>query len=458
MGGLVIPVGAIKDAFPDDWEWNQLHADASGRWKALRKALYDGIDAGHYGLTNSEWGNLADAVKRLDYENKLMDLWRDVVGSHPAPPERPLDQLNDLVYDLYDRPLQDGLDPLIKLFVVLAGRFGGDYEIKLERHAEDFAARNGQAAALANYRNRHVKRSRPVIVIRMEPSREPGEVSLTAWAYDYWDAAHRQVSNDEEYGPHSVAEVKEAILEVLNREIKGQPTMIELALPDHMLDEAIEKWPLGQFSLGIRHPLVVRFAEWPGQREGDKKRRDEARRTEAQMRSWKGRFESLSMPTTPSSWAAHWVDCASIRTAEQLYGMLNGPGRPPFIAMTAWPDSGSVPMPVDVARLGGTPVIVWRHKACPLRDPSACNGAVGACPASAFREKVIENLSGATFGELPERIQGMRANAAAVGDQELGLGVAILWDEPDHVPWTESSPYRAPAAPSRPANEMEFQR
>ena len=443
--GLAIPAGAIKQYFSDIWEWNRQFGDPGGQWRALRNALRDGADSRHYWLTETEWRALTEAAGRLDYQNrKFSQLWRAVVGPHVPQLDRPLIKVEDLLEELSDRPGDGKLDPLVKLFEIFANPFDGDLESSLKGHAENIAARCGQSMALTEYRRQQTRHDRPVIVIRLEPApeMEKEEVNLTAWAYDYWNAPQRQVSSELEYGPHSVENVKDAILQVLHREVGEPPTMIQLVLPDHMLDEEVEKWPLDGFPLGIRYPVVVRFTEWPGESGGNGKK-VESPFASTRERPWRGRFESLRMPSG-SSWSAHWTDCSSTRSETGLYGMLNSGERPPLIAMTAWHDGDPVPIPVQVARKAGVPVIIWRHNACKVRNLAVCNGARETCAGSIFRQEMIKNLSGVSFGKLPEEIQRVRAKAAENEDPELGLGVALLWDEPERIPWADPPPSQVP--------------
>ena len=449
MGGLAIPAMAIRAEFPDVWDWNQQAAGSSGQWPVLRDALRDGESPDYPVLTNSEWKALADAVERFSYQGKQLTLvWREVVDSLAG--DKSFNTLPALVDDLSVRLSQNGLDPLIKLFEVFASRTDGPLESDLRKHASDLAVRNEQTPALDEYRSRQVPRERPVIVIRIEPSCEPGEVKLQAWAYDYWEAPKRPVNTALERGPHPIAKVEETILQVLHRVVQAwaPPTIVQLALPDEMLDDAVEGWMLHGFPMGIRHPVVVRFGEWPDD-EPDENGPDPTQASsgaEALMRSWKGRFSSLTTPPSWRAWTRHWVDCANLRNASQLYGMLNSPGRPPFIAMTSWPGGDPVPVPVQLARAAGAPVIVWRHSACLMRNPAGCTGTAGTCPGSMFRQHVIDALSNTTFDRLPEKVRSIRAEAAERSDPELGLGIAMLWEDPDHVPWADPPPVQAAQA------------
>jgi hypothetical protein len=438
-GGLAIPATAIADEFPAVWRWNQEEGRRRNRqWKALRDALGDRVD--RYGLTESEQRALSDAVERLGFgQRKLTQVWQKVVGPHVPKPVPPFEVLNTLVDDLADRPLP-GLNPLIKLFEVFADLFDRDIETRLRKHADDLAVRNAQERGLEEYRAQHAVRERPVIVIRVDPygQNPEEEVNLRAWSYADCRAPAVLVNEEPEYGPHPLGRIKEAILTVLRREIGAWPTMIQLVLPDRMLDEAIERWELDAESpLGVDYPVVVRFAEWPEDE-------SEARRARARLLGWKDDFLSLRMPVDPASWEPHWVGCHDPRNARQLNAMLNGAGRPPFLAMTGWHKGEPVPMPVAVARRKGVPVILWRHERCLGCEVSGSDGTVSDCPGSVFRKEVTTYLSGLAFGELPEKIRSIRAGAAESNDEELGLGVTILWDDPDRRPWEDPPPNLAP--------------
>jgi MoxR-like ATPase len=438
MGGLAIPAGAISDAFHDVWEMNQSNRDQDGQWMALQDALRDGVDSSQYGLTHSEWLALTKAAERFEYgSTKLTQLWQKVVGPHIPRPNQPFEQMRDVIADLSDRQML-GLDPLIKLFEVLADLCDGARETGLRGHASKAAARNAQTAELGEYRAGREGRNRPVVVIRLEPDdlNPKDEVRLSAWSYPAWNGPGRLVTGDREGGPYPLGKVKETILTVLDHEIGTWPTMIQLVLPDHMLDEAVERWKLSRFPVGVEHPVIVRFAQWP-------ENESEARRAQKRMRSRQEGFESLAMPADSASWDAHWVDCADQRTDMEIYAMLNSADRPPFVAMTAWHKGDPLPMPVDVARLAGVPVIVWRHKPC-----SGCvlpTDADGICPGAQFRAEATKYLSGVPFSSLPEKIWSVRTEAAKNGDSDLGQGVTILWDEPGRLPWNDPLPIQSPA-------------
>jgi hypothetical protein len=439
MGGLAIPAAAISDELHDVWEENQAMADLDGQWEALQGALRVGINPSHHGLTDIEWKDLTEAATTLGYRGTdLSLLWRKVVGPQISRPQEPFETMDDVIADLgkLDERELPGLDLLIKLFELLADRFGSDPNIDLRGHASKAAARNGQTAELEEYRAERVDRDRPVVVIRLKPDdlNPKDEVTLSAWSYEAWNGPPTLVTRDQDVGPYPLGRVKDTVLKVLGRVIGAWPTVIQLVLPDHMLDEAVENWKLTRFPVGIEHPVIVRFAQWPDDE-------DEARQAQERMLAWKDGFESLRMPADPAAWEAHWVDCADQRTPTQLYAMLNSVDRPPFIAMTAWHKGDPLPMPVDIARLAGVPVVVWRHRPC-----SSCAlpaDAERVCPGALFRANATKYLSGAPFGSLPEKIWNVRKDAAEGRDTDLG--VTILWDEPGRLPWNDPLPIQSPA-------------
>ena len=268
-----------------------------------------------------------------------------------------------------------------------------------------------------------------MIVIRLDRyGPDPAkQVLLTIWRYPHRDAPARQVSC--EPGPHAVRRIEKIVTDVLAREIPHLPPgrpMIEFALPDHILDRAVEKWTMNGWPLGTDYPIVVRFAD----------------RHPVEEHAWQSRerqFRSGRLPKQHSPWwADFWIACGDQRDSAQLNGMLQRNGQLPFIAMTAWHHGKPVPRAVAAARHAGAAVIVWQHEPC--ADRQAGGIPAGKCRGHRFREAVAEYLSEKRLDQLPEAVWQVRAGAAAkAGNSEYpGHGIAILWDDPDRLPWADA--------------------
>jgi hypothetical protein len=213
--------------------------------------------------------------------------------------------------------------------------------------------------------------------------------------------------------------------------------VIEFALPDHLLDEAVEKWKLKEradeegYTMGVDHPVVIRFAD----------RADGEKET---WRSWRDQFRAGRLPVFGSpSWDRLWIRCGDARTRDQLNGLLRRTSQVPLVAMTAWHHRGkSLPAAVAAARHAGAPVIVWQHKPCV--DHATPNGTGDACRGGRFQQAAAHYLSAASIDELPERVRLARAAAMSGTGDDAGQDIAILWDDPDRRPWDKAPRNRAP--------------
>lgn len=229
------------------------------------------------------------------------------------------------------------------------------------------------------------------------------------------------------------------LVKEINGLFRGRKPLIEFALPDHLLDEAVEKWKVKEradgdgYTMGVDHPVVIRFAD----------RTDGEKET---WRSWRDQFRAGRLPALGSpSWDALWVRCGDRRTSDQLNGLLRSTSQVPLVAMTAWHHrSKSLPAAVNAARHAGAPVIVWQHKPCSDHAAPNGNGAADACRGGRFQQAAAHYLSAAGIDELPERVRLARAAAISGNGDYAGQDIAILWDDPDRRPWDKAPHNRAP--------------
>src|SRR5260370_40539800 len=298
-------------------------------------------------LTPRELRGLRDATRQLDLRRPdLNGLWRDIAGDLASKPKRPFDTVIDLAAELSD--LTDpGLDPVIRLFEDLASRFHTNEVNPFHSYAAALAERNDQADALEEYRVKAAQkssipagRSETAVVIRLQRSGPNPETEflLTMWRYPARDAPPRQVACAP--GPHSERDIEQIVTEVLAREIPDLPPggpMMEFALPDHLLDRAVEQWPLQGWPLGVDYPVVVRF--------GDRSGLDE--------HAWRSRCTQFRMQRLPlhdsARWADIWIDCQDPRDVSQLNGALQPNDPLPVLAPTPCHPDNPVPPPVPPA-------------------------------------------------------------------------------------------------------------
>jgi vWA-MoxR associated protein C-terminal domain/Trypsin-like peptidase domain len=436
MGGLVIPATAIRDHFPDVWERNHSGRPDGDLWVSLGQAVRDISDPLDAMLGWGERRPLTDLGAALSLRPaELSQLYRDIAGDLAPQPSRSLANVTDVAAALADLT-EDGLDWIVRLFAALQQRRNSATDYAALR-----AARLGQDAELAAYRSLvsagPAEAARPVIVVRLDgrTPRPAQEVLLDIWSYRSRDGRAHPV--DCEPGPHAVRRIDKIVMQVLAEEIEKlppyRPVLIEFALPDRMLDTAVERWVLDDLPLGDSHAVVIRSAD---------------RKPHHQVwRARSGQFRSGQLPPQNSDlWKNLWFECMDSRTDVQLNGMLQANGRPPVIAMTAWHRGKPLPLAVKAAMRAGAPVVLWRHRPCPGHRRAAANGSAGGeCRGTSFRNAVSDRLAGVRLYELPEEIWQLRAGLAESGGDDEAAGIAILWDDPDRVPWRDGLPSRDPS-------------
>jgi hypothetical protein len=445
MGGWVIPASAIRAAFPAVWEENRQGSPQASHWRALRDELWHHTDPVTMKLTDEQLGRLDSAARELGLGRRdFNELWLRIAGQFAPDGAGPFRTMKDLATALADLPkpgTADELDPLVRLFEDLAVQQQAESIGTLRGYATRLAARNGQAEALDRYRatvgGSPPARQQPVVVIRLDRfGPNPAALLLTIWLFTDGSAAARQVQCDP--GPHAEQDLEQVITAVLDREIPDLPgkPMIEFALPDHLLDRAVEKWTLEGIPLGEDYPVVVRFGERAGG-------------SGPAWRSRAGDFHSGRLPSRGSlQWADIWVPCQDPRDKRRHNAAFQSNGGPPLVALTEWRGK-PVPEAVEAARHAGTSVILWQHNPCPGADQpgSTEEHPPAGCRGSRFQDVLTDQLSAAELSRLPELIWQLRAGIAAGGD---GTGrpeqdAAILWDDPVRVPWAGAPPNRPPA-------------
>ena len=249
MGGLVIPAGGLREEFAHAWQANQEAAHHNDEWSLQRKAVLDISNPLEPLLTPSERDQLRSlarsaGLRRADFNQ----LWRAIVGPCGLRPPFPLDDVTALanaVADLLISPDTDELDPLVRLFELLQDRQDAPSDPALS-----LARRLGQESTLFARRREaagpdHGAGARPVIVVRLD-SRTPDpsrEVLLDIWCYEDRDDPPYQIADKS--GPHPLSSVEQVVTNVLASVIPDlpphRPVLIEFALPDQMLDDAVEK-------------------------------------------------------------------------------------------------------------------------------------------------------------------------------------------------------------------------
>lgn len=438
LGGLVIPASAIRQALPEVWTRSRQASTGDSDWELQRAALREMTDLLGASLTPSERDALLVVAAELGLRREDFNaLWQDIAGEF-SPRPRPFNTILDLAAELCDVTSQD-LDPIIKLFMHLDVRRAHGPANALGGYAESLARRNSQLEALHRYSvspSRGAERTHPVILIRLEGyGPNPLKKSLlTVWRYAAGDAPARQVTCDR--GPHTEREAMRTISAVLSREIPDLPPgplMVEFALPDHLLDRAVETWTVDGWQLGVDYQVVLRLANRP----------------RLEQRTWRersGQLHSGRLPDRDSAdWSHVWVKCHDHRSVEQLNAAFRRVGELPFVALAAWCKGAAVPSAMVAARHAGVPVMLWKHSDCADHGADDENGA-GPCQGLRFQDKLASLLAGMELMRLPEAVRQFRAEAASEHEdaEEPGRQLAILWDDPSRFPWGDAPASAAP--------------
>src|SRR6266487_6643442 len=463
IGGLLIPASAIRNALPEAWEsatraWYQTPAPLwMVQWRKHRAELRAKLDPLSDLVRPRQLDALASAGTALGLSGAdVKELWWQVVEpGYMPPPDADFVGVTDLAAGLADL-MPIGLHPVIKLYCQLAdmltriGRLAHGRELRT--HARTVAERADQLHAFEEYRDQ-LKRApatevddkpQPFIVIRVQgnPQNEK-EAFLWIWSYQNKEPPARPVRCAR--GPHQVQVIERIVTKVLAKAISELPParrpVIEFALPDHLLDWAVESWQIDQYSLGVDYPVVVRFTG----------------RNPLQERQWKARCEELrtrSLPPRHSpTWADLWIGCQDPRSPREINAMLQRNGRLPVIAMTEWrlpvaenaagnSANGRLPAAIEAAKHAGAPVAFWQHARCADHELDADVAATVQCRGYRFRDAVAGHLSAVRLDQLPEQVRQLRAKSAeCTGDPaHFSYGVAILWDDAARAPWDKVGP------------------
>jgi hypothetical protein len=231
--------------------------------------------------------------------------------------------------------------------------------------------------------------------------------------------------------------IKKTVRDVIAQAVPELPPgdlMIEFALPDALLNTAVETWDLGDPDrpIGVGHAVVVRSTD---------------RDTFAQY-EWQSRHARLRVsPTSGLVSATEWVDCREPRNLKSLYAALEANHHWHLVALTGWLRGAPVPVAMRAALGAGLSAIVWRHERCPEHRASHAN-AVGMCSGDRFRVRLAKRLVGADVSGLPELVRRLRAEAlgqSPVDRDHHGHGLALLWDDSDRVPWAMAFRHHEPA-------------
>jgi vWA-MoxR associated protein C-terminal domain/Trypsin-like peptidase domain len=444
LGGLFVPAEFIQREFSKEaWLPNQRASESNRRWHEQRDAVLNAADPASFGLDAYERRLLARCAAELRLAaDDFTRLWGDITEQ---PPPRRFVSLPDLIADLADWTSCE-LNPMTKLFVWLAcsDRITLGSMNKLLSQAHSRVEHQGQdRGRVAEYetkvRERQQAPRNPVLVVHLKPD---SPAAIRTFKLDIWRYTDRDADPDPvviDAGPYGLAAAKEAVMDTLEEQVRlpgGRQSVIEFALPDSLLNHPVEEWHITKrIPVGERYPVVVRIAN----RESDGISYLE------QLRDRAKDFRNGAVPPHGShEWDSLWLTCESRYTPKDLNRLLQR-GRIPMVAMTAW--HGRKRAVIRAVKEAGVAVIVWRHKQC---TASVCTtlGGDGACPGWQFKEASAGHVAGERLTALPQKILAARLAQDDDGHGDQSLGIALLWDDPDLIPWVAGSPYRYPTQPA----------
>ncbi|HXL88560.1 MAG TPA: trypsin-like peptidase domain-containing protein [Streptosporangiaceae bacterium] len=448
LGGLFIPAEFIQQKFRSEaWLPNQRASAINSQWRAQRDAVLDEADPAMFRLSQLERDVIVRVVEQLRLTAE--DFTRSWGVITELPLRRAIVSLNDLIADLADRTSKE-LDPITKLFVWLAchDRIGPDSSNELLGYARVRAIRAGiDVLTVIQYemsvRSRKRTARSPVLVVRLRPDSPAATRTFTVDVWRYPDRGADQCPVVTDAGPYRLLDARKAIIDILKEQVKlveGRP-VIEFALPDSLLDLAVEEWDIGdEVPLGEKYPVVVRLAE---------REIDDSSYVE-NLKSHATEFKNGAVPPEGTQqWDDLWLTCQSKYTPRELNRVLQPLLEQgiPMVAMTAWHGRGRALKAIKAVKEAGVAVVVWRHTRC--AEAACATSGGGACPGMRFKQETADHFAGEPLAVLPDKIFVARPKQQSNGG--LGYqspGIALIWDDPEMLPWMAGSANLYPDQPA----------
>ncbi|MET7608155.1 SAV_2336 N-terminal domain-related protein [Streptomyces avermitilis] len=197
--------------------------------------------------------------------------------------------------------------------------------------------------------------------------------------------------------------------------LRRQQLTLEFVLPFELLNVPVEWWskemlPGSRVPLAVDYPVVLRSLD--------------RLQNAAWHRAWHSRWQQLKQ--SPHKSRAHWCRPYTDDTSGlHLERELTGDPRVVCLILSEPPShpSGIGSRELRAGLRTGVPMIIWHRRDC--SDP-------------AFREAVSEFLQRHNLDNLTEWAANLRREALALdpdhSDSHVGLHLAILLDDPEHMP------------------------
>ncbi|MFE4060726.1 VMAP-related conflict system protein [Streptomyces sp. NPDC059096] len=437
MGGLALPVSAVRDCFPALWEENH-HPDRPDEpWQDLLAALRHD-SAARLLLHPWEERKLVSAAEYLGMDPNAL-YWQAVGGLGRAP-DAPLKDFTALVRECADaQPALIGeVHPLVRLIELV-----GDGKPQLSELPHLVAGRLGQRYTRPEEptpdEEAHVG-SCPSIEVRLMPlGANRRRYLLSVWKYaGRPDDSVPVLCLDT---PVTLAQARERLKKVLPetvRELKdhADDLVLEFSFPTGLLDKAmVDEWDLGMAwaPLGTMFVVVLRALD----------------RAPVTHGNWVRRWRRLHAGAdAPDPATLDWVDCHLDADIGQLFATLQQAESLSVLGISYQPDNSAGRRALQAALYAGVPAAIWPRHPCP--EHSAGRGALAAgtssgdprglpagdaaalCAGDRFLRSVGRQVSGTPLSELPKLVKKLRIDARAQGQDadHCGRGLTLLWDDP----------------------------
>ncbi|WP_436527464.1 trypsin-like peptidase domain-containing protein [Actinoplanes sp. HUAS TT8] len=445
-GGVAVLIRALRLIMPPDE-----YRDLRRRHEAHHRCNRAWFRLAGNGVSESrgEWHlrELLGLLPPIGHAEHLAD-FRAVIGDPGAEVPHPLLDHGDVVAELAGRAGPADRLPPVLAYALLRARSAGD----------PLAEQIGQWASMAAHTPEDWER---VQAARSGPATTPPVAGLPSvlvyvrplgsnrqrYRCEIWKHDGTTVTALDTGGPdRSADELRTHLREHLPRWARrgtagDRPPMIELVLPEDLLDEAVEQWPRrGRHVvsvLGVNNPVVVRALE---RFELDPDDPDD----EEMLASWQERWDRLAGrrigigPATVMT-----VDCQEQRDESALFAEIAlDPGLSTMILPDTPQRRAELRRVLGVGLESGIPIMVWRR--------NGCGGGAGVAHDECAGFQLGEAVSGALLGvrrnDVPEQILQMRQQAAAKKGPDCGNDVVLFWDDPGRrLNWALMTPPRRDA-------------
>jgi len=452
QGGLAIPLVDMRrlplhPLLRDIWRGHDQYHAADGTWPGMldrlreRRRYGDGPLMDPADLLNPEivWpvlraaeeARLRGILARLPAADDARELYDQATWPHHPDPGRALLDRRDVIRALDDcrGPWPGELHSMFVFALAVADRSTADLAAELCSWVAEVAGRLGQRALLDQWRTgaaglpRQRRRGDGPASVLVWVSPSGHDSDLYRVSMSIYRSAGDVTTFFERDDPTSLSEIWAELAQLVPRAWRvagaASSTMIELIVPEDLLDAAVEDWPVSDgrpyARLGLVLPVVVRVQE----RDGEPERRVAAEQ----------RWNQLS--AAGSQLVIKRFPCGNGTDPQRVYSDMISQ-RPAVLGLPGPATEPAHRMVIEVGAYVGMPAALWRRAPCP-RHHSGASGAT--CGGEPFLARLVASLSGATLDELPQRVRDMRIAAdRQPHDEHCGRGLVLLWDNPFRRP------------------------